>query len=151
MIRRLILRRDGYRCRICRANRKLTVHHIDYGLPTLIGLNPAGMVALCHGCHESVEFRTTRKGEKIKLALDRVRTKTVRMLLRKTGNAVSRLKVEIWLRNRARERTELAVAELIRRLLPTVDAGRYSELLGEISPMNSKGSNRRGRSLKRRR
>lgn len=151
LIRRIILRRDRYRCRICRANRKLTVHHIDYGLATLVGLNPAGMVVLCHRCHEAVEFHTDRQGQKTKLALDKVRTKTVRMLLRKKGNSVSRLKVEIWLRSQGRNKDELATAELLRRLIVRLDGGRYIELLGKISPTDSKGSNRRGRGKRKRR
>jgi 5-methylcytosine-specific restriction endonuclease McrA len=55
-IRRGVLDRDGYRCRICGADgceAKLNVHHIDYNR----GHNQEGnLVTLCSVCHKAVHM-----------------------------------------------------------------------------------------------
>jgi hypothetical protein len=47
-------------CLIC--NEAATqVHHLDYGMPTLLGLHPQKLVTLCRTCHEQCEFDGDRK------------------------------------------------------------------------------------------
>ena len=54
-IRNAILVRDDGRCRVCK-NRASVVHHIDYSEETMRGDLFDGLVAVCHGCHEKIEF-----------------------------------------------------------------------------------------------
>jgi hypothetical protein len=49
-LRRMVLLRDGVRCRACRSRRELMAHHIEYraaGGPT----TPENLIALCSRCH----------------------------------------------------------------------------------------------------
>lgn len=56
-LRKKILRRDRYQCRICRRYGKLTeateVHHIQHAdeRPDL-AYSPDNLISLCHSCHE---------------------------------------------------------------------------------------------------
>lgn len=59
-IRQRVLRLRNYRCEMC-DNRAELVHHNLYRREELIGQSLRGMKALCHACHEQVEFRAGQK------------------------------------------------------------------------------------------
>lgn len=55
------LERDGHRCRLCNARRRLEVHHRYY--PEVMGTETLdALTTLCHDCHENVTLalRTRR-------------------------------------------------------------------------------------------
>lgn len=57
-IRRYILQRDGYRCKICGSAHPLHVHHIRY--PDVWGTeDPEDLVTVCDRCHNDIH----QKGE----------------------------------------------------------------------------------------
>lgn len=71
-IRRKIIKRDGYRCKICSREENLTVHHI---LPTSLCLHSSEMdylrssfnlVTLCEGCHAKLHSRKIIRPEYLK-------------------------------------------------------------------------------------
>lgn len=54
-IRAQIITRDHGKCKAC--NRQADcVHHLDYDLDTLRGVNLTGLIAVCHECHDQAEF-----------------------------------------------------------------------------------------------
>lgn len=63
-IRIIVLRRDGFKCRVCSGKKKIQVHHKNYELETLTGKNIEGLITLCEEHHKLLEFNEdgTRKG-----------------------------------------------------------------------------------------
>lgn len=64
LIRREVLYRDEGECLSLwckRRTRVLQVHHLDYSLPILQGLEPWELVTLCKDCHTGVEFSGRKK------------------------------------------------------------------------------------------
>lgn len=59
-----VIRADKLRrfpdCLLCQ-NPACQVHHLNYRDDTLLGLNNRGLVTLCRGCHEGIEFDGGRK------------------------------------------------------------------------------------------
>lgn len=54
-IRRRVLSRDGWKCRVCQEQAN-EIHHWDYSEKTLLGENIGGLVALCRLCHRQAEI-----------------------------------------------------------------------------------------------
>lgn len=79
IIRKKAFRRAKGACRLCGDTAEV-VHHRFYTVTTLAGQNPSGLVALCHGCHEHIEFRGLKK-----LRTHLVRRRYIKML-RLSGN-----------------------------------------------------------------
>lgn len=59
-IKSRILKRDSYRCRLCR-NKGLIPHHNSYSLDSLAGKNIDDIVTVCKKCHELIEFHEGSK------------------------------------------------------------------------------------------
>lgn len=68
-MRERILRRDGYRCQLCKRYGRTTpateVHHIKHvdEYPEL-ALDPKNMISLCHACHNAQHPEKGRDGLK---------------------------------------------------------------------------------------
>lgn len=68
-MRERILRRDGYRCQICRRYGRMTqateVHHIKHvdEYPES-AMDPSNMISLCHACHNAQHPEKGRDGLK---------------------------------------------------------------------------------------
>lgn len=59
-IRKRVLKRDGYKCRIC-GNPSMAVHHSSYALDVLSGANDAPLLSVCSACHLTIEFKKNGK------------------------------------------------------------------------------------------
>lgn len=59
-IRLIVLRRDGWACRLCGVKAS-EVHHRDYERDTLLGRRMDGLEAVCRECHRAIEFDGKRK------------------------------------------------------------------------------------------
>lgn len=55
-IRSLVLKRDGYLCRMCGAKKVHAAHHIGYTYRALIGKNIDCIVSVCGSCHKNIHF-----------------------------------------------------------------------------------------------
>lgn len=55
-IRSLVLKRDGYLCRMCGCKKVHAAHHIGYTYRALIGTNIDCIVSVCGGCHQKIHF-----------------------------------------------------------------------------------------------
>lgn len=66
-MRTRVLRRDGYRCQICKRYGRMTpaieVHHIKHAdeYPEL-AMDPANMISLCRACHNAQHPEKGRGG-----------------------------------------------------------------------------------------
>lgn len=95
-IRRIVLERDAFRCRIRRCNKKADqVHHFTYSPATLVGRNPAGLLSVCRDCRKVIEF-----DGKQKRTLKESQTKMLEMVLDlQLNEGQSCPKVGHWFRN----------------------------------------------------
>ena len=59
-IRNLVLKRDNYKCRICK-NRATQVHHKRYFQKVLTGKNIGYLVSICSDCHTFIEYDVDTK------------------------------------------------------------------------------------------
>lgn len=59
-IRRRVLVRDRFLCRLCEAPAVL-VHHVNYSWWALLGRDVACMYSMCVSCHAAVEFEGDSK------------------------------------------------------------------------------------------
>lgn len=73
VIRSCILR-DCPQCTLCGKSAEV-VHHVEYDPATLLGLRKHALIALCHKCHENLEF-----DDKQKNSLERANRKLFELL-----------------------------------------------------------------------
>lgn len=58
-VRRIVLERDGYRCRVCRRKKAVDVHHVIFR--SLGGKDEAkNLIAVCKVCHEGIHGHVIR-------------------------------------------------------------------------------------------
>jgi len=51
-LRRFVLKRDGYKCKICNSSKSLNIHHRSYEHLWNEQKYPEDLIALCQTCHE---------------------------------------------------------------------------------------------------
>lgn len=103
-IRKLILERDAYYCRIRRCNNRAEqVHHFTYSPKTLVGRNPAGLISVCRSCHKKIEFEGKRKR-----TLKEAQSKMLEMVLgEELRQGKSSPRVGFWFRNQFQANTKV--------------------------------------------
>src|SRR6185436_471781 len=56
LARRLVLERDGYRCRACQSKDSVDVHHLKFRSLGGKDDDPKALVALCRPCHQELHL-----------------------------------------------------------------------------------------------
>ena len=78
-IRRSVLKRDGWLCRLC-GGAAAEVHHASYSRAALLGRETTHLHSVCRECHEWVEFRPGRGGEPQRRSPKEMVAETYRLL-----------------------------------------------------------------------
>lgn len=60
-IRMRIMARDTGWCRCCKRRAAISVHHITYDKPVMLGNDDTQLIAICAGCHKRAEFNGEKK------------------------------------------------------------------------------------------